>query len=66
MCSYSFLLDVDECSENTDSCSQLCSNTVGSYTCGCRDGYRLASDGRTCNGNSVNIFLFNLIVQLNI
>ena len=26
-------------------------NTIGSYLCSCDLGYRLASDGRTCNGN---------------
>jgi fibulin 1/2 len=43
-------IDVDECREEIDGCGQTCSNTVGSYTCSCRTGYRLASDGLTCNG----------------
>ena len=42
--------DVNECNENIDGCDHLCSNNIGSYTCLCRDGYRLASDGHTCNG----------------
>ena len=25
-------------------------NTAGSYTCDCDPGYRLHSDGRSCNG----------------
>ncbi len=44
------LIDVDECREEIDGCGQTCSNTAGSYTCNCRTGYRLASDGLTCNG----------------
>ena len=58
--------DIDECHENIDGCSQLCSNTVGSYTCGCRDGYRLASDGHTCNGMYCCILtVIGLTSQLN-
>jgi hypothetical protein len=45
-----FHSDINECNENTDACDHLCSNTVGSYTCNCRTGYRLASNGLTCNG----------------
>ena len=45
-----FLTDIDECSDGTDGCDQLCSNNVGSYECVCNAGYRLASDGFTCNG----------------
>ena len=44
-------VDIDECAEETDNCAQLCNNTAGSYTCNCRTGYRLDSDGRSCNGN---------------
>ncbi|MCG8621972.1 MAG: hypothetical protein MJE68_08270 [Proteobacteria bacterium] len=25
-------------------------NTIGSYTCSCRTGYRLLNDGRSCQG----------------
>ncbi|KAG7477252.1 hypothetical protein MATL_G00092140 [Megalops atlanticus] len=39
--------DMDECS-GVNRCSQYCFNTAGSYRCGCREGYRLAGDGRSC------------------
>ena len=40
--------DVDECSSDND-CSQLCSNTVGSYDCGCEEGFALSKeDNSTC------------------
>ncbi|KAJ8404460.1 hypothetical protein AAFF_G00337270 [Aldrovandia affinis] len=39
--------DMDECS-GQNSCSQSCFNTAGSYQCGCREGYRLSGDGRSC------------------
>lgn len=41
------LSDMDECS-GPSPCSQRCVNTAGSYRCGCRPGYRLAGDGRSC------------------
>ena len=44
------IIDINECNANTDSCGQLCSNTIGSYTCSCRAGYSLGSNGRSCNG----------------
>ena len=42
--------DIDECSEGTHNCSQICINTVGSFICGCNSGYELDRDGATCNG----------------
>ena len=50
MLSCVFASDVDECSENTDNCSQGCNNTIGSYLCYCEDGYTLDTDLHTCNG----------------
>lgn len=45
---YSFShLDINECS-GSHACSQICSNTVGSYTCSCRPGY--TSEGTQCSG----------------
>ena len=41
-------VDINECSERTDGCAQNCMNSVGSYSCSCGSGYRLASDGRGC------------------
>lgn len=40
--------DVDECG-GRQPCAQLCVNTAGSYRCACRDGFRLAGDGRSCH-----------------
>ena len=47
--SINIIVDVDEC-QNTTSCDQLCTNTVGSYECGCTSGYELQQDGQTCEG----------------
>ena len=44
------ITDADECYERTDECQQECINTNGSYSCACRTGYRLTSDGYNCTG----------------
>ena len=43
-------LDIDECTAGTATCSQVCHNTMGSYGCGCRPGYALDTNQRTCIG----------------
>lgn len=45
--------DINECSTNNGSCSQICINTLGSNMCSCNPGYRLAADNRTCNGEYI-------------
>ena len=47
---YFYNVDVDECGDDTDGCSQTCTNTEGSFTCGCNDGYMLNVDGTSCDG----------------
>ena len=42
-------LDIDECSHRRDNCSQYCTNTIGSFECGCRQGYQLHL-GAQCRG----------------
>ena len=44
--------DINECTEDTDGCAQICTNTVGNYTCSCQSGYRLAADRHWCAGES--------------
>ena len=46
--------DINECSGGSHGCSQICTNTIGSYTCSCNSGYRLGSNGRTCIGNCMD------------
>ena len=47
---YYCLIDIDECSEARDDCSEnaKCVNTKGSYRCVCKPGY--TGDGRNCEG----------------
>ena len=58
-------LDINECSEDSDNCSQFCNNTIGSYQCYCEDGYTLDSDEHSCNGiiytSSIGQILNNII-----
>ena len=47
-----FIADVNECDKDNGNCSQMCTNTDGSFNCSCNSGYLLDSDGLyiTCNG----------------
>jgi len=55
------LLDFDECSGqgNGNNChSQAkCTNTIGSWTCACKDGY--SGNGVTCTGSLINSNFFH-------
>lgn len=43
--------DVNECwSSPGRLCQHTCENTVGSYRCSCASGFRLAADGKRCEG----------------
>ena len=48
----SILADINECSQ--EPCLDLkystCKNTEGSYKCECIEGFRLSTDGSTCEG----------------
>ena len=48
--------DIVECDENNGGCSQICTNTEGSFECSCREGYVLDNDGQNCSG-TYNIYL---------
>lgn len=43
------LLDINECLSSTDNCNvnANCANTVGNFTCTCKDGYE--GDGVECS-----------------
>ena len=48
-CTQCCFTDIDECGVS-DHCSQQCINTVGSYNCSCKSGYRLNDNQKTCDG----------------
>ena len=45
-----FLIDINECTEDTHSCdgNASCTNTIGSYNCSCNFGFE--GDGLNCTG----------------
>ena len=45
-------IDIDECIANNGGCEQTCTNTIGSFTCSCTDGYKLIL-GTFCAGRIV-------------
>ena len=45
-----FSSDTNECSDNNGGCSDICTNTPGSFTCGCPSGFELNSGGSGCIG----------------
>ena len=52
---YVLVSDIDECTEGTDACDDLCHNTNGSYYCSCSgSGYRLQTDNVSCESNLIN------------
>ncbi|CAJ0928312.1 unnamed protein product [Ranitomeya imitator] len=40
--------DVDECQSNSGGCDHFCKNTVGSFDCSCKAGYKLLTDEKSC------------------
>ncbi|VDH91538.1 Hypothetical predicted protein [Mytilus galloprovincialis] len=47
---YQYIIsDINECHESNN-CTQLCNNTMGSYDCNCHQGYQLERNGFTCTG----------------
>ena len=46
--------DINECAMYNGNCSQICTNTNGSYLCSCSSGYGLNADNRTCTGEPVH------------
>lgn len=55
-------IDINECSQGTDDCTNTCYNTVGSYKCGCPVGKELDDDGVTCIGKYTVHFLWDIFL----
>lgn len=54
-----YIIDVDECADNTDDCTPHsdCDNSIGGYACLCKQGY--VKDGEDC----ISKFVFSLLVS---
>ena len=46
--------DINECLTNNGGCSHNCTNTAGSYNCGCADGYILQPNKHDCLKSEAN------------
>ncbi len=59
--------DIDECGRSGGhvcSTEATCENVPGSFRCHCNSGFRLAADGRICEGKSYCVQLsFHLIAR---
>ncbi len=53
--------DINECLLGMDMCDHDCHDTQGSYTCSCRQGYTLDSDGYSCIG----MYHYNNTIMVN-
>ena len=42
--------DNNECESEITTCSHLCKNIIGGYTCACPSGYKISQDQQTCEG----------------
>lgn len=49
-------IDINECEIGQSSCTQTCTNSIGSYTCSCNEGYHLDSNGYNCLGQSFVLY----------
>ena len=58
--------DIDECTNGTHNCQQTCTNTPGSFVCGCLDGFVLDANGQNCTGTYVCMYVgpFSIITVL--
>ena len=51
-----FVVDIDECEQESSGCSQGCRNTDGSFICTCDEGYQVHDDDpKFCIGMTVSI-----------
>ena len=50
-----YIIDIDECALGNGGCGGECTNTEGSFSCSCTDGFKLNSDGRRCDGKRLVI-----------
>ncbi len=58
------IADINECTSNTDNCNATadCTNTDGSFTCDCWDGY--SGNGVSCTGIFYYKYVFILILNI--
>jgi hypothetical protein len=52
-------LDIDECALKVDTCdvNAVCINTIGSYSCHCKNGYRGSGQQGECYSKKFILFI---------
>ena len=45
---YSFLIDINECDSQANTCRYACKNLIGSFMCVCPEGFRKLDVGDEC------------------
>ena len=61
-----FTADINECNTNNGGCSQVCTNTIGSFVCSCNTGYELDPDECIGEYYSLSMMHFLNIISLSI
>ena len=61
--SYLIFSDINECQSRNGGCQHGCIDTHGSYRCMCRDGFKLRSDKRSCDGKSTKLSIWLYIMH---
>ena len=57
------MTDFNECMEDNGGCSQICTNSPGSFECECHDGYHFFANSTThCTGNVSNYKINSIII----
>ena len=50
------LIDINECDEHSSGCNQICTNTIGGFTCSCYNGFTFSEGSITfCEGKVLTI-----------
>ena len=55
--SHESFTDIIECRENNGNCTQICTDTIGSFVCSCNDGYVLDINRLSCNGKLMELYV---------
>ena len=63
MCLFQYLA-VNECDSGNGGCEYICTDTIFSYECSCRQGYQLTSDQHTCTGKIYTHVMSHTHIQL--
>lgn len=61
-------IDQDECKANTSTCDAtygVCTNTIGSFTCACLEGYRVGPNNE-CQGKVWSKTTVNICFNINV